>query len=520
MAPRVAAAQIAHETNTFSVLRTDIAAFEASGIHRGQEALDVGRGTNTELGGFITGAAEHDLELIPIVAVWATPSGTVTTDAIGYLAGLLADGLRRAMSEAALDGVLLALHGAMVTEVDDDGEAHLLQVVREIIGPDLPLVATLDLHANISPRMVELADVLIGYDTYPHIDMAERGEEAAGVLARLIRGEMAPVAVLRKPPMLPTSQRMTTGRMPMRAIMERAHSVEDDPRVINVTVAGGFPPADVADAGFGVLVTTDGDAELAARLADELASEAWALRDGFLGGVSSFEHAAELIRSLDTEEEVDMPVSGPLVLVDIADNPWSGGPGDSAELVRFLFAERVHGAAVALVRDPEVVRAAIAAGPGREITVDLGGKIDRLHGDPLPVRAHVKLLSDGRYMNDGPMMAGLTVDLGPTALLLCQPASGPSAPPVEVLVTTRAETPIDLNVFRCHGIEPTRHRVLGLKGKGHFRAAFEPIARRVVLVEGPGITGADLSRLTFRRVRRPIWPLDPEETIAFAMGSG
>jgi microcystin degradation protein MlrC len=212
-----------------------------------------------------------------------------------------------------------------------------------------------------------------------------------------------------------------------------------------------------------------------------------------------------------------MPVSGPLVLVDIADNPWSGGPGDSVELLRFFFAQSVDGAAVALVRDPEVVQAAVDAGPGAKITVDLGGKTDRLHGDPLPVQAHVKLLSDGRYINDGPMMSGLTVDLGPTALLLCEPASGPSAPPVEVLVTTRAETPVDLNVFRCHGIEPTRHRVLGLKGKGHFRAAFEPIARRVVLVEGPGTTGADLTRLTFRKVRRPIWPLDPAEAIGFAV---
>ena len=242
--------------------------------------------------------------------------------------------------------------------------------------------------------------------------------------------------------------------------------MEQDPRVIDVTIAGGFPPADVADAGLGVLVTTDNDPELAAQLADELAAEAWALRDGFLGGVASFEHAAELIRALDSEDDVEMPVSGPLVLVDIGDNPWTGGPGDSVELVRFFFAQGVEGATVAIVRDPEVVQAAIAAGPGGEITVNLGGKTDQLHGDTLPVRAYVKLLSDGRYVNDGPMMAGLAVDLGPTALLLCEPAAGPPAPPVEVLVTTRAETPIDLNVFRCHGIEPTRRRVLGLEGEG------------------------------------------------------
>jgi microcystin degradation protein MlrC len=516
MAFRVAAAQIAHETNVFSAVKTDLAAFEASGLHFGPAVIEIARGANTEFWGFVTGAEAQGFDLEPILAVWATPSGLVTADAIEHVTGLLDDGLRRARAEGRpLDGVLLALHGAMVTEIDDDGDGYILKIVREIVGPDVPVVATLDLHANISPRMVELADTLIGYDTYPHIDMAERGEEATAILARLMRGEFRPTPALRKPPMLPTSQRMTTGRMPMRALMERAHVIEEDPRVINVTIAGGFPLGDNLDAGFGVLVTANDDPDLAAELANELATEAWSLRDGFLGGVASFEHAAELIHSLDSEEDVDMPVSGPLVLVDIADNPWSGGPGDSVELLRFLFAQRVEGAAIALVRDPEVVREAIAAGPGGKITVNLGGKTDRLHGEPLPVRAHVKLLSDGRYVNDGPMMAGLTVDLGPTALLLCEPASGPSAPHVEVLVTTRAETPVDLNVFRCHGIEPTRHRVLGLKGKGHFRAAFEPIARRVVLVEGPGTTGADLSRLTFRKVRRPIWPLDPVEAIGF-----
>jgi microcystin degradation protein MlrC len=514
---RVAAAQIAHETSVFSVVKTDLAAFEASGVYLGPAVIENARETNSEFCGFVTGAEAQGFDLVPLLAVWATPSGMVTEEAIEHLTGLLGNALRGAMTEAPLDGILLALHGAMVTEIDDDGDAYVLQTVRDVVGPDVPVVATLDLHANISTRMVELADVLIGYDTYPHIDMAERAEEATAVLARLMRGEIHPTPALRKPPMLPTSQRMTTERMPMRALMERAHVMEEDPRVINVTIAGGFPLGDNPDAGFGIVVTTDDDPDLAAELANELASEAWSLRDGFLGGVSSFEHAAELIRSLDSEQDVDMPVSGPLVLVDIADNPWSGGPGDSVELLRFFFAQRVDGAAVAIVRDPEVVRKAIAAGPGGKIAVDLGGKTDRLHGDPLPVRAHVKLLSDGRYVNDGPMMAGLTVDLGPTALLLCEPAFGPSAPPVEVLVTTRAETPVDLNVFRCHGIEPTRHRVLGLKGKGHFRAAFEPIARRVVLVEGPGTTGADLSRLTFRKVRRPIWPLDPAEAIGFAV---
>jgi microcystin degradation protein MlrC len=496
MRPRVAAAELSHETNVFSAVPTDLAAFRASGLSQGDAIVQKSRNTNSSLGGFLTGAAELDFDLLPVLSVWATPSGLVTAEAIETLEAMLADGLRRARAGGPLAGVLLALHGAMVTAIDDDGDAHVLELVRAVVGPDVPIVATLDLHANISPRMLRATDLLIGYDTYPHVDMAIRAHEACGLLARLIRREIRPTPALVKPPMLPTSQNMPTDRDPMKSLIAHAHTLESDHRVLNVTVAGGFPPADVADAGLSVLVTTNGDQPLAERLAAELALDAWSRRDGFLGGVASFAEAAAAIHALRADP------AGPLVLVDIGDNPWTGGPGDSAELLRFLSAERVTDVALALIADPESVARCRAAGPGATVDLELGGKTDRLHGEPFPCRGYVRLLSDGRYLNDGPMMAGLPVDLGPTALVVVDG--------VEVLVTTRAETPIDLNVFRAHGIEPTRRRVLALKGKGHFRAAFAPIASDIILVEGPGITGADLSRLSFQKIRRPIWPLDQD----------
>jgi microcystin degradation protein MlrC len=391
----------------------------------------------------------------------------------------------------------------MVTEIDVDGDAYILECVRKAVGNDVPVVATLDLHANISQRMVDAADLLIGYDTYPHVDMAERAEEASDALALLIRGEIKPTPHLVKPPMLPTSQNMPTDREPMRSLIARAHEYERDPSVLNVTIAGGFPPSDGAEAGFGVLVTTNDDLDLARRLANDLADQAWKSREGFLGGVSTFDEAARTIRNANLDAK-------PIVLVDIGDNPWTGGPGDNAELLRFLIAEEIPGAVVASICDPETVQQAVEAGVGATLDVTLGGKTDRLHGDSLPVRAKVKLISDGRFVNDGPMMAGVSVNLGPSVVLNC-PAGG-SWGGVDVLVTSRAETIIDLNAFRIHGIEPTRLRVIGLKGKGHFRAAFEPIASQVILVEGPGITGSDLSRLPFKSIRRPIWPIDPETT--------
>lgn len=497
--PRVYAAQLSHETNVFSSVPTDLAAFDAAGVARGDEIADRERDTNTAFGGFLRGADAQGFDLWPILSVWATPSGMVTEAAFEALLGEVVRAIHDASVDMGIDGVLLALHGAMVAEHARDADGEILARVRAVIGPDVPIVATLDLHANISPRMIEAADVLIGYDTYPHVDMADRAEEACAVLARLIRGEIEAKAALVKPPMLPTSQRMTTDRDPMRRLLARAHTIERDPRVVNVTVAGGFPPADVPEAGLSIVVTVDGDAGLALAYARELGRLAWDLRNGFLGGVTTWREAARLLSELDGKPAEP---TKPLVIVDIGDNPWTGGPGDSVELVRFLLERRVAGAAVALVADAESARAAHLSRAGDVVQLTLGGKTDGLHGEPLPCEARVVRCSDGCYVNEGPMMAGLPVNLGPSALLAI------GDPELLVLVTSRAETPIDLNIFRAHGVEPTALRVIGLKGKGHFRAAFEPIASQVVLVEGPGITGADLSRLPFQHIRRPIWPLD------------
>jgi len=485
---RVIAAELSHETNTFSSVPTDLAAFEHAGIHRGAEIERHLANTATAFAGFLDASAEHGFELVPLLAVWATPSGMVSGDALATLVDEIIAGIQ---AHAPCDGILLGLHGAMVSEIDPDGDGYILERIRHAVGASTPVVATLDLHANISQRMVDLADILVGFDTYPHIDQRERGREAGALLLRMIAGEITPTAALAKPPMLPTSQNMPTNREPMKSIIAEAHGIEAHPSVLNVTVAGGFPPADVAEAGFGVIVTTDNDATRARHYADELARFAWNRREEFLGGVASWEEAIRALQAIQ---------HGPLVLVDIGDNPWTGGPGDSSELLRFLLAYNVRDAALALIKDPESVEQCIAAGVGHEVELRLGGKTDRLHGDPMLVTATIRMLSDGEYVNAGPMHAGVRVKLGKTAVIVCNG--------IEVLVTSHAETPIDLNIFRSHGIEPTKRRVIALKGKGHFRASFEPIAERVVLVEGPGITGADLSRLTFQHVRRPIWPLD------------
>lgn len=490
MTLRFAAAQLSHETNAFSAVRTGMAAFEASTIRRGRQIIVEERDTNSSFGGFIAGAERLGFDLVPILSVWATPSGIVDGRALEDLLDDLVAGI---FGAGPIDGVLLALHGAMVSDLDRDADGLILESVCNVIGNERPLVATFDLHANLSPRMVDAATMLIGYDTYPHVDMAARAEEACERIVQLARREIAPAAALVKPPMLPTSQRMTTDRSPMGELILLAHEWEQQPGILAVSVAGGFPPADVEEAGLSVLAYSDGEVTLALEAAEAIADRAWTIREQFLGGVSTFDEAATVLTGMRSGGK-------PLVLVDIGDNPWTGGPGDSVELLRFLLDRNVQNAALALVCDPEAVAACIAAGLGATIQLSVGGKTDRLHGDPIEIDAAVRLLSDGHYVNAGPMMAGVQVDLGPTAVV--------AVDGIDVLVTSRAETPIDLNVFRAFGIEPTGKSVIALKGKGHFRAAFEPIASQVILVEGPGITGADLSRLPFDHLTRPIWPLD------------
>jgi microcystin degradation protein MlrC len=281
----------------------------------------------------------------------------------------------------------------------------------------------------------------------------------------------------------------------MGDLIALAHDWEARPGMIAVTVAGGFPPADVAEAGLSVLAYSRGAVSLALEAAEAIADRAWEIKDQFLGGVSSFQDAAHALSNRQTGDK-------PLVIVDIGDNPWTGGPGDSVELLRFLLDQQISDAALAIVVDPVAVRRCQEAGPGKIVHLTLGARTDRLHGDPIEIDAYVKLISDGRYVNSGPMMAGVPVDLGRTVRIVIDG--------IDVIVTSRAETPIDLNVFRAFGIEPTAKSVIALKGKGHFRAAFEPIASQVMLVEGPGITGADLSRLPFAHLDRPVWPLDPD----------
>jgi microcystin degradation protein MlrC len=489
VALRVFLGMFSHETNTFSNIRTDRAQFEAHGLRYGGEIIETYRGTGTCLGGMIEAAERHGMTLVPSIAAAASPAGRVTTEIYEHVKGRLLSDLRAA---GRLDGVLLDLHGAMVPETCEDGEGDILRAVREAAGPGVPIAVTLDLHGNITPDVVTHANLLHGYKTYPHVDMAERGLEAGRRLFEMATGRLRPTAALRQPLMLPPlgSQRTAVG--PMRRLYDRADEMERDPRVIAISVFAGFPMADIHDAGLSIVVVTDGDQALADQLAGELETLAWDHRHEFVHqGLPVREAVA---RALAIEGR-------PVVLADMADNTGGGAAGDGTEVLRELLRVGARSAVVACLWDPEAAAACARAGVGATVSLRVGGKVDDRHGAPLAVTGRVRALSDGRFIHKGPMMRGLEGRLGTTAVL---DVDGIRI----ILISLRWQT-LDPEMIRFVGIDPLAEHVLVVKSTIHYRAAFEPIAHAIIEVDAPGLSSSNLERFTYTRVRRPIFPLDP-----------
>ena len=487
---RLFLAMLSHETNTFSNVPTDRAQFEARDLRYGGEIVETYRGTGTCLGGMIAAAERLGATLVPSVAAAASPAGRVTRDIYEHVKQRMLADLAAA---GRLDGVLLDLHGAMVPEGVDDGEGDVIAAVRKVVGPSVPIAVTLDFHGNLGRDMVTQADLLHGYKTYPHVDMAERGEEAAERLAQVIGRRIRPTAAWRKPPLLPPLGSQNTARGPMRRLYDLADEMEKDPKVVSVSIFAGFPYADIPDAGLGIYVVTDDDQALAERLAGRLARAAWEHRHEFVHSAPGVKDA--VARALAAEGR-------PIVLADMADNTGGGAAGDGTEILRELLRVGARSAVVACLWDARAVQRCMQAGIGARIALAVGGKVDDRHGAPLEVTGTVRTLSDGRFVHRGPMMTGLPGRLGPTAVL--------DVDDVKVILISYRWQTLDPEMIRFVGIDPLMEKILVVKSTIHYRAAFEPIAREIVEVDAPGLSSSNLSRFDFRRIRRPIFPLDPD----------
>jgi microcystin degradation protein MlrC len=480
---------ISHETNTFSNVYTTLHDFSEN-LHLSQEILQTYTGQRAIASAFIEVMSHEGISLIPAIWTHATPSGLIKDEAFDYLLAQLLEPLG---TQEFVDGILLHLHGAMVTESLDDPEGTILSALRDHVGKNIPIISTLDFHANITQRMVQNADILVGYDTYPHVDAYDRGIEAATLMTQLLNKQLKPVSGFARPPLLISPQRQKTEYYPMKEVMMLAHKMEQEDEVIAVTVAGGYPFADLEFAGMSFIVTTNNNLPSAQAKADQLAQYAWTLRRHFL---------AEVVSPILAVTEAIVAPNGPIVLADHADNPGGGAPCDGTILLKTLLDLNAPNAVLAVIADPSAVQQLIRAGVGNTLTINLGGNTDQLHGPTLNIKGYVKLISDGAFRARGPMATGLESQMGRTVVFRCKG--------VDVIITEKRIQPTDLELYRSVGIDPTQKKILVVKSAVHFRASHEPIAVKIIEVDTPGIHSARLSAFHYQKLRRPIFPLDIE----------
>lgn len=485
---RIATGAFSHETSTFTPVPTDRAAYESRfGYLRGQTMLDTFRGTNTPIGGFIEGAEAHGFELVPTLFAEPHPAGPTGRALFDEILAELLQGIR---SAGTIDGVLLEMHGSMVAEGIPDADGHILQAVRDVVGPDIPVVVQLDIHTNMSSQMIDAADALIVRETYPEIDKAERGRECADVIVRIIRDGVRPCMRACFIPMM-WGMNQVTADQPMKAVIDYLHDIESRPGVICASVATCFPLADVACMGASVTVVTDGDAELAQACADELG--AWIYQ----------RRAQWHLPRLSTKQVLDQVQADgryPAVLADRDDNTGGGSPGDSTGMLHTFVEAGLRDACVLYIVDPESIDVCQQAGAGATVDLQVGGKSAPVQGEPVPMRARVVAISDGSFHYDGPMYAGLDATMGPSAHI--------EQDGLHVLLVTIREQPFDTAFARTLGLDPRSMRYVGVKSAAHFRSGFEAWAGAVHLVAEPSVHSP--WAVTFNNLGRQVYPLDAE----------
>jgi microcystin degradation protein MlrC len=482
---RIAVGAFLHETNTFAPTKATYDDFVHGGgwpsMAHGAGVLKVMRNINVGLAGFVEAAEAKGWELVPTISAAASPSAHVTRDAFERVMKEMVDGIAAA---GPIDAVYLDLHGAMVTEHYDDGEGETLARVRKVIGKDLPLVVSLDLHANVSPEMIEHADALIAYRTYPHVDMADTGRACAKHLALLLKAKQRFAKAFRQLPFLIPISWQCTNDQPTKGIYEKLAALESD-AVPTLSFAPGFPAADFRDCGPSVFAygRTQADADAAA---DRVVALVESHEDDFDGRIYSPDDGVRLAM------ELAKTARKPIIIADTQDNPGAGGDSDTTGMLRALVRNKAS-AATGVIYDPQSARAAHAAGVGATVTLDLGGK-SGISGDaPYKESFIVERLSDGKFVASGPYYGGRDMDMGPSACLRIGD--------IRVVVGSYKAQLADQSMYRYVGIEPTEQKILVNKSSVHFRADFEPIAEKLLICAAPGAMPADTATLPWTRLR-------------------
>ncbi|HEV2301119.1 MAG TPA: M81 family metallopeptidase [Stellaceae bacterium] len=485
-------ARFMHETNTFSRVPTDMAMIRRRDFHRENEIPQAFRGTRSAIGASFEAADEFGWRLVHPVSANPNPSGIVMSDAFETVAAMI---LEAAAERRPIDGALLHLHGAMVSEQFEDAEGELLARLRRVVGEAVPIVVTLDLHANVTEAMAEHANALIAFRTYPHIDMYERAWQGARLLDRAMRGEVRPKTVIARRPMIYGLDHGRTQAGPMAELIGRGEALEAAGEALVISICAGFSRADIRDVGPSVTVTTDGEGGRGRAIAEEFMDHAWKTR-----GYTS-------VKLLPVAEAVARAKAGrpgdrPLVIADYTDNPGGGGYGDATALLEGLVAAGVERVAFHAICDAQAIQDGMRAGVGAKTTLSLGGKTDpALGGGPLALEGEVVCLTNGRFIAYGPMGGGVERNYGPSMVFR---VGG-----IDIVLITNNGQATDLGQFTSLGIDPARYTTVAVKSMQHFRAAFAPIAREIILVDTGALCSEIYTPELFTAVRRPVWPLDP-----------
>lgn len=491
--PLIAIGGIQHESNSFSTAKTTVADFERNNLTRGADIVQAWQESKHEVGGYIEGAAGYDFDLHPTLFAVATPSGPVTSEAFETLTGELVERIR----SAPLDGMLLALHGAMYCESHPDGDAEIVRRVRAALPDALPLIVTHDFHANVAPELITHCDALTIYKTNPHVDQRERGRKAAEIMARTVRDDVRPAQAIEKPALFYNICFQNTSLPPLAPITEETRRLERDPRILSASVCCGYQYADVSAMGPSVVVVADGDEDLARSEAKRLADMLWDIREQLV------------LDAPDAAEAVRRAVSGdafPVVLVELGDNVGGGSAADGTFILSELLRQQAQGW-VEVIADPEAVQAATEAGVGGTFAAPVGGKTDELHGEPVLIRGKVKCLHDGRFIETEIRHGGARYyDQGLTAVIEVE-GSTRDLQNLLVLTTLRLP-PFSLHQLTSCGVYPERQKILVVKAAIAYRAAYGPISKRIIEVDTGGLTAVNPARFDYKHVRRPLYALD------------
>jgi microcystin degradation protein MlrC len=490
---RLAVLGFMHETNTFSPVPADYAAFEASGILRGEEIVREHRTAHSSLTGFLEAGEKLDFEAVPLIFAETGPIGMITKDAFDRIVGEM---LHLLEGQGPWDGVLLANHGAAVSEEFHDVDGEIAARVRRLVGPNVPIGMALDLHGNLTQRTVDNTTAIVFYRTNPHLDARERAIECAEIIYRAIKGEIRPVQALETPPLAVNIVRQYTGEEPMRGLMRDCEAVIARPGMLSASVVQGYPYADVPEMGMSFLAVHDGDPAAARDAARWLARRAWRQREELQGRIP-----------LPTEavKRAQAAPKGPVVLMDVGDNIGGGSSADSTILLAVAKRLGVRSYLQTLY-DPDAVARCVAAGVGSDLTLRVGAKTDKLHGEPVEVTGHVRLISDGKFEDPRPTHGGWRYFNGGTTVVL-ETTDGHT-----LVLTSRRIGNTSIEQMYSLGIRPEEKKVVVAKGVVSPRPAYQPIAAEIILVNTPGATTADLSFFNYQRRRRPLYPFEPDAT--------